>query len=71
MARAQFAQYGMNDVPDEYLDNYAQDMVKKDEYSNAIVDRTIDRKLTQVMKNVVKLGIKKVTFEDFRNIVKG
>ena len=71
MARAQFAQYGMNDVPDEYLDNYAQDMVKKEEYSNAIVDRTIDRKLTQVMKNVVKLGIKKVTFEDFRNIVKG
>ena len=71
MARAQFAQYGMNDVPDEYLDNYAQDMVKKEEYTNAIVDRTIDRKLTQVMKNVVKLGIKKVTFEDFRNIVKG
>ena len=61
----------MNDVPDEYLDNYAQDMVKKEEYTNAIVDRTIDRKLTQVMKNVVKLGIKKVTFEDFRNIVKG
>ena len=43
----------------------------KEEYTNAIVDRTIDRKLTQVMKNVVKLGIKKVTFEDFRNIVKG
>ena len=71
MARAQFAQYGMNDVPDEYLDNYAQDLIKKEDYSNAIVDRTIDRKITQVMKNVVKLGLKKVTFDDFRNIVKG
>ncbi|MBP5388218.1 MAG: trigger factor [Prevotella sp.] len=71
MARAQFAQYGMNDVPDEYLDNYAQDLIKKEDYVNTIVDRTIDRKLTQVMKNVVKLGLKKVTFDDFRNIVKG
>ena len=71
MARAQFAQYGMNDGPDEYLDNYAQDLIKKEDYSNAIVDRTIDRKITQVMKNVVKLGLKKVTFDDFRNIVKG
>ena len=71
MARAKFAQYGMNDVPDEYLDNYAQDLIKKEDYVNTIVDRTIDRKLTQVMKNVVKLGLKKVTFVDFRNIVKG
>ena len=30
-ARAQFAQYGMSNVPDEYLDNYAQDMLKKEE----------------------------------------
>ena len=71
MARAQFAQYGMNDVPDEYLDNYAKDLVKNEDYTNAIVDRTIDRKITQVMKGVVKLGIKKVSFDDFRNITKG
>ncbi len=27
-ARAQFAQYGMSNVPDEYLDNYAEEMLK-------------------------------------------
>ena len=71
MARAQFAQYGMNDVPDEYLDNYAQDLMKNNDNVNPIIDRTIDRKITQALKNVVKLNVKKVTYEDFVNIVKG
>lgn len=70
MARSQFAQYGMNDVPDEYLDNYAADLMKKKEYVDRIVDMTIDRKLTQVLKNVVKLNTKKVTFEQFRELDK-
>ena len=30
-ARAQFAQYGMSNVPDEYLENYAAEMLKKRE----------------------------------------
>ena len=68
MARAQFAQYGMNNVPDEYLDNYAQDILKNKEYTDSIIDRTIDRKLIAVLKNVVKLNTKKVSMEEFRNI---
>ena len=68
MARAQFAQYGMNDVPDEYLENYAQDILKNKEYTDSIIDRTIDRKLIAVLKNVVKLNTKKVSMEEFRNI---
>ena len=45
-ARAQFAQYGMSNVPDEYLDNYAQEMLKKRENTDGLVDRAIDLKLT-------------------------
>ncbi len=66
LARAQFAQYGMNDVPDDYLDNYAQDILKNREQIDGIVDRTIDRKLTVALKNVVKLDVKEVTLEEFR-----
>ena len=65
-ARAQFAQYGMNNVPDEYLENYAADMLKKKEYVDNLVDRAIDRKLTEVLKKVVKLNEKEITLDEHR-----
>ncbi len=68
-ARAQFAQYGMNNVPDEYLENYAEDMLKKKEYVDNLVDRSIDRKLTEVLKNVVKLNPKEATLEEFNKMM--
>ena len=70
MARAQFAQYGMNDVPDEYLDNYAADLLKKKEYSDTIVDRVIERKLLLAIKPVVSLNTKNVTIDEFRQLAK-
>ncbi len=68
MARAQFAQYGMNNVPDEYLDGYADDMLKQKENVDSLVDRAIDRKLIDVLKNVVKLNVKTVTLDEFNKI---
>lgn len=70
MARAQFAQYGMNNMPDEYLENYADDLIKNKEYTNSIIDRTIDRQLMLAYKNIVKLNAKEVTFEQFRTLDK-
>lgn len=67
-ARAQFAQYGMNNVPDEYLENYAADMLKKKEYVDNLVDRSIDRKLTDVLKKVVKLNEKDITLDEFNKL---
>lgn len=67
-ARAQFAQYGMNNVPDEYLENYAADMLKKKEYVDNLVDRSIDRKLTETLKNVVKLNMKDITLDEFNKL---
>lgn len=68
-ARAQFAQYGMNNIPDEYIDNYATDMLKKKEYVDSLVDRSIDRKLTEVLKGVVKLNEKTATLEEFNRMM--
>lgn len=68
-ARAQFAQYGMNNLPDEYLENYANDMLKKKEYVDNLVDRSIDRKLTEVLKNVVKLNPKEATLDEFNKMM--
>ena len=69
-ARAQFAQYGMSNVPDEYLENYAQEMLKKRENAEGLVDRAVDVKLTAALKNVVKLNEKDITLEDFQKLLK-
>lgn len=63
--RFQFAQYGMTDIPDEYLEQYASEMLKKKEQVNSLVERCIDMKLTAALKNVVKLNHKTVSVEDF------
>jgi len=68
-ARAQFAQYGMSNVPDEYLENYAQEMLKKRENVDGLVDRAVDVKLTAALKGVVKLDEKDTTLEDFQKML--
>jgi trigger factor len=70
-ARAQFAQYGMTDVPEEYLDNYAEETLKKRENVDGLVDRAIDIKLTEQLKKVVKLNEKKVTLDEFNKMMEG
>jgi trigger factor len=70
VARAQFAQYGMSNVPDEYLENYANDMLKKRENVDGLVDRAVDVKLTAALKNVVKLDKKDISLEDFQKMLK-
>ena len=68
-ARAQFAQYGMSNVPDEYLENYATEMLKKRENVDGLVDRAVDVKLTAALKSVVKLNEKDITMEDFQKLL--
>lgn len=63
--RYQFAQYGMNNIPDEYLENYAQEMLKNQEQVQGLVERCIDQKLTEVLKSVVTLNHKEISSQDF------
>ena len=67
--RAQFAQYGMSNVPDDVLENYANEQLKKRENVDNFVDRAVDLKLTEVLKNVVKLNQKEVTLEEFNKLM--
>ena len=68
-ARAQFAQYGMNNVPDEYVDNYADELLKKQETVQNFVDRAIDVKLIAALKSVVKLNKKDISLDDFNKLM--
>lgn len=68
-AHMQFAQYGMSNVPEEYLDNYAKEMLKKRENVEGLVDRAIDCKLTEKLKGVVKLNEKEITLDEFNKLM--
>lgn len=66
--RFQFMQYGMNNVPEEYLEQYAAEMLKKGDQVNGLVERCIDEKLAAALKNVVKLNRKSVSVEEFQKL---
>jgi len=69
--RQQFAQYGMSNVPDDVLEQYAGEQLKKREQVEGFVDRAIDQKLTEKLKTVVKLDEKSVTLEEFNKMMRG
>ena len=69
--RAQFAQYGMSNVPEDVLENYAEEQLKKRENIDNFVDRAVDLKLTEVLKNVVKLDEKAISLDDFNKLLEG
>jgi trigger factor len=68
VARAQFAQYGMYDTPDEYIEKFAEDMLKKEETLNNIINRIGENKVTELLKTQVKLDKKTISIEDFNKL---
>ena len=67
--RAQFAQYGMNNIPEDVVENYADEQLKKRENIENLVDRAVDQKLTEALKSVVKLDEKTVTLDEFNKLM--
>jgi trigger factor len=67
--RQQFAQYGMTNVPEDVLENYAAEQLKKRENVDQFVDRAVDAKLTEALKSVVKLNTKEVTLDEFNKLM--
>lgn len=66
--RAQFAQYGMINVPDELLDNYSKEMLKKRESVEALVNRVVEAELSDALKTQVSLNHKSISVEDFNKM---
>lgn len=66
--RAQFAQYGMMNVPEEMLENYAKEMLKKESSVEGLVNRAVENKISAAVKAQVKLENKTVTIEEFNKM---
>ena len=68
--RMQFAQYGMMSMPEEMLENYAKEMLKKKENVEGLVNRAVESKLAAALKAKVALNNKEVSMEEFNNLLK-
>jgi trigger factor len=68
IARAQFAQYGMIGMGDDILDNYAKDILKKEETVKNIIEKVAENKVLDIVKNAVKLDVKEVTIDEFNKL---
>ena len=66
--RAQFAQYGMLSVPDEILENYSKEMLKKKESVEGLVNRVVETKLATALKPQVTLENKAISAVDFNKM---
>jgi trigger factor len=66
--RIQFAQYGMMNVPEEVLENYAKEMLKKREQVEGLVNRAVESKLAIALKGQVTLNQKTVSMEEFNKM---
>ena len=66
--KGQFAQYGMMTVPEDILENYAQEMLKKKENVDGLVGRVVEAKLATALKAKVTLNNKTVPMEEFNKM---
>ena len=68
VARSQFAQYGMSNVPDDTLDRYAADILKDEKARNQIYNQTVDMKLYNGIRASVTIDEKEVDVEEFNKL---
>jgi trigger factor len=70
MAAAQFRQYGLNNVEDEHLENYANHMLQNEEERRKLVSRKQEDVIIAAIKNKVTLDLKEISFEEFNKMLK-
>lgn len=68
VTRMQFAQYGMLNIPDEYLENAVKEMFKKRETVDNLIDRCIELKLGSAIKEAVTVEESTVSAEEFNKM---
>lgn len=65
VARMQFMQYGLMHVDDQYLTNYANEMLKQENQLRGIVERVAENKIYEALKGVAKIEQKSISHADF------
>ncbi len=64
-ALMQFRQYGLNNVSDEHLENYANHMLKNEEERRKLVTRKQEEVILFAIKDKVALDMKEISYDEF------
>ena len=68
ITRYQFQQYGLFYATDEQIDNYAKEMLKREEDAKRIAEKILEEKAIEKLKELVKLEEKKISADDFNKL---
>lgn len=69
MCRMQYTQYGYGNLPEEFYEQGAQEMLKKEEMLNNVIEFAIENKLVAKAKEIATITEKKVSWDKFRELV--
>ncbi len=69
VAKAQFAQYGMTNLPADVLQNYTKSLLEKEETIQNLYDRATEDKIINWLKENVTVIEKEISSKDFNEIM--
>lgn len=67
--RVQFEQYGLFNVPEEHILNYAQESLKREEDRRRMFERKFDDKVLEFVRETISTQPKDVTSEEFDKLL--
>lgn len=70
MARSQYNQYGIFDIPDEQLESFAKMILEKQEETERIYKKLFEDKVINVVKEKVTVAETEVSQEEFNELMK-
>lgn len=68
MVAAQMAQYGMSNLPEEYMAQYVQSIVKDEKQRGQLRDSAVNRKIMGLIRSTVTLDAKEVSLDEFQGL---
>jgi len=68
IARMQFQQYGMMNIPEENLENYAAEMLKNEDEIRKATEKILDNKVIDYLKTAIRVDNKQITVEKFNKL---
>lgn len=68
IARLQFQQYGMMNIPEENLENYAGEMLKNEDEIRKATEKILDNKVIDYLRAAVRVDNKQITVEKFNKL---
>ncbi len=68
VAKLQFAMYGLNDVPAEQLENYANSILSNEKEGRRIFEKTEEDKVIDYIKSVITLEKKSIAIDELQKL---